>query len=139
MADLLDSTRRELRERLAELRPLVSEYERLDEAERALTSSARDRQSRDGVRRRHPRQRDRRERSRPAASSTRQSAANREALLAVIGERPGVTKAELKESTGVSSAGVAQSLRRLLGRGEVRQESPPGGDIGYRLGETHAQ
>jgi hypothetical protein len=36
MADLLDSIRRQLRERLDELRPLMSEYERLVEAERAL-------------------------------------------------------------------------------------------------------
>ena len=36
MADLLDSIRQQLRERLDELRPLMSEYERLVEAERAL-------------------------------------------------------------------------------------------------------
>jgi predicted HTH transcriptional regulator len=54
-------------------------------------------------------------------------------IVALVGERPGITKAELKNATGVSSAGVAQNLRRMLDRGEVREEALPGGATGYRI------
>jgi hypothetical protein len=51
------------------------------------------------------------------------------------GERPGITKAELKETAGLSSAGVAQKLRRMLDRGKVREEALPSGTTGYRLAD----
>ena len=50
-------------------------------------------------------------------------------------ERPGITKAELKATAGLSSAGVAQNLRRMLARGEVREEALPDGTIGYRIAD----
>jgi hypothetical protein len=132
MADLLDSIRQQLRERLDELRPLMSEYERLVEAERALRPEGPRPKSNDGGSRRRPRPQSRRGGSRSTTSTPSARAANREKVLAVIAERPGVTKAELQESSGLSGAGVAQNLRRLVGRGEVREESLPGGQTGYR-------
>jgi hypothetical protein len=50
--------------------------------------------------------------------------------------QPGFTGAEIKRASGLSRAGVAQKLRRLLARGELRDKSPPGGETGYRLSET---
>ncbi len=50
MEDLLDSVRRQLRERLDALRPYVDEYERLVEVERALGDQAVPRRSRSRVR-----------------------------------------------------------------------------------------
>lgn len=50
-------------------------------------------------------------------------------------ERPGVTKAELTDTAGLSSAGDAQNLRRMLDRGEVREEALPGGATGYRIAD----
>ena len=47
--------------------------------------------------------------------------ANREKPLALVRERPGITKAELKGAAGLSSAGVAQNLWRMLNRGQVRK------------------
>jgi DNA-binding MarR family transcriptional regulator len=60
---------------------------------------------------------------------------NRARVLATIGERPGISKADLKEAAGLTSAGVAQNLRRLLDRGEIRKEPLPSGQGGYRLVE----
>ena len=53
--------------------------------------------------------------------------------MALVRERPGITKAELKDAVGLSSAGVAQNLRRMLDRGQVRAEALPGGATGYRI------
>jgi hypothetical protein len=141
LADLLDSIRAQLRTRLDELRPLVGEYERLQAAEAALAdgsstgtgagqSERRASQARRGGARRPG------SRRRSRVSGERE--ADREKLLALVRERPGITKAELKAAAGVSSAGVAQNLRRMLGRGQVREEALPSGAIGYRISDDRA-
>jgi hypothetical protein len=141
LADLLDSIRARLRTRLDELRPLVREYERLQEAEAALaggspTGPRAARPERDGSQAR--RGGGRRVGSRPRASSSAVRELNREKILALVRERPGITKAELNDAAGLSSAGVAQNLRRMLDRGEVREESLPGAATGYRIADDRA-
>jgi hypothetical protein len=144
LTDLLGSIRAQLRTRLDELRPLVRENERLQEAEAALadgspTSGKRasqpkrgGSQARQGGGRRGGA---RRAGSRRRSSSSAEREVNREKVVALVRERPGITKAELKDAAGLSSAGVAQNLRRMLDRGEVREEALPGGAIGYRIGD----
>ena len=139
LTDLLDSIRAQLRTRLDELRPLVREYERLQEAEAALADGSPTSGKRAGqpkrrgsqARRRGARRADSRRRS----SSSAEREVNREKVLALVRERPGITKAELKDATGLSSAGVAQNLRRILDRGELREEALPGGATGYRIAD----
>ena len=144
MTDLLDSIRAELRTRLDELRPLVREYERLQEAEAALADGSPTSTKRAGQPKRggsHARQGSasrggaRRTGSRRRSSWSAQPEVNRERVLALVRERPGITKAELKDATELSSAGVAQNLRRMLDRGEVREEALPGGATGYRIAD----
>ncbi len=136
MTDLLDSIRKELRARVEELRPLVSEYERLQEAERALTDGTPRRPARARRARRTPvAARGRAPQSAAQRSSTRAArAATREQILGVVGERPGISKGELKQVTGLSGAAVAQNLRRMIGRVELLEEHLAGGEVGYRLG-----
>jgi hypothetical protein len=139
LTDLLDSIRAQLRTRLDELRPLVREYERLHEAEAALADGSPTSGKRAGQPKRSPSQA-RRGGARRAGSGRRSSSlaerdANREKVLALVRERPGVTKAELTDAAGLSSAGVAQNLRRMLDRGEVREEALPGGATGYRIAD----
>jgi predicted HTH transcriptional regulator len=69
-------------------------------------------------------------------SSPADRKANREKVVALIRERPGITKAELKDAARLSSAGVAQNLRRMLNRGEARG-SIASGATGYRLADDH--
>jgi hypothetical protein len=38
-----------------------------------------------------------------------------------------------------ASAGVAQNLRRMLDRGELREEALPGGTTGYRIADGQNQ
>jgi hypothetical protein len=141
LADLLDSIRAQLRTRLDELRPLVGEYDRLQQAEAALAdgSSAGTRAAeskrrasqtgRGGARRPGARRRSR-------VSGERE--ANREKLLVLVRERPGITKADLKAAGALSSAAVAQNVRRMLDRAQVREEASPSGAIGYRITEDRA-
>jgi hypothetical protein len=139
LIDLLDSIRAELRTRLDELRPLVREYERLQEAEAALadgspTSGKRARQpKRGGSQPRRGGGGAGRTGSRRRSHSSAEREVNREKVAALVLERPGITKAELKDVAALSSAGVAQNLRRMLDRGELREEALPGGATGYRI------
>jgi hypothetical protein len=137
MPDLLDSIRGELRARLDELRPLVHQYERLQDAERALGEGPAIRPKRGGG----PKRAQARPASATQAGSRRRSSsaaereANRQRILGLVGERPGITKRELKDAAGLSGAGVAQNVRRMLDRGEVHEEPLPGGATGYRIGD----
>jgi hypothetical protein len=144
LTDLLDSIRAELRTRLDELRPLVREYERLQEAEAALADGSPTSGKRAGQPKRGGSQARRgggrrggarRMGSRRRSSSSAERDVNREKVVALVRERPGITKAELKDAAGLSSAGVAQNLRRMLDRGEVREEALPGGATGYRIAD----
>src|SRR4051794_12618227 len=56
---------------------------------------------------------------------------NRDRILAAVGERPGLTREELETATGFSTAVVAQNLRRMVARGDLREQQLPGGQIGY--------
>ena len=138
MADLLDSIRAQLRTRLNELRPLVRDYERLYEAEAALADgSPTARYAGQREHRRSEARQDgaRRVRSRRRSSVPAEREANPQKVLALVHERPGITKAELKDAAGLSSAGVAQNLRRMLARDEVREEALPSGATGYRIAD----
>jgi len=144
LTDLLNSIRAELRTRLDELRPLVREYERLQQAEAVLadgspTSGKRAGQPKRGGAQARPgggrRGAARRTGSRRRLSSSAEREGNREKVVALVRERPGITKAELKDAARLSSAGVAQNLRRMLDRGEVREEALPGGATGYRIAD----
>jgi hypothetical protein len=62
--------------------------------------------------------------------------ANREAVLAVIRERPGVTASELAAASGVSGGTLYSLLGRLSARGELAKRDLPGGQTGYALASS---
>ena len=97
-----------------------------------------------------------RERSRPSASSRAPSTrakkstpvpadaatpargrtprgANREAVLRVVGERPGVTARELAAASQVTGGTLYTLLRRLTDDGTLEKRELPGGQAGYAL------
>jgi hypothetical protein len=136
MPDLLDSIHRQLRARLDVLRPLVREYQRLQDAEHALgdgppTSPNRAARPKRAEPRRGGGARTASRRRRSSAPTERE--ANRKKILDLVRERPGITRSELKGAASLSGAGVAQNLRRMLDRGEVREERLAGGTTGYRI------
>jgi CRP-like cAMP-binding protein len=121
MADLLDRVLREIRERKQRSQAAVEESRRLEAALAALDgerveSSPQPRRSRRGAppSRRAPR------------------GANRNAIVGVVSERPGVSAAEVAGATRVARATVSSTLSRLVTDGVL--ELPAGGR-GYRLAQ----
>jgi predicted HTH transcriptional regulator len=58
--------------------------------------------------------------------------ANREAILSVAGERPGVTAAEIADVTKISRAVTYNTLAKLIDQGKLEKTELPGGQTGYR-------
>ncbi len=126
MADLVGQIQRDIEKRLQELRPLLEEKERLEAVLAALTngpaapaSSA--------------------PRSRPAASSAGARApyaggksrraprgANREAILGVVRERPGVSAAEVAAITRIAKPTVHTTISQLKRKGILEPEGSGG-------------
>jgi hypothetical protein len=117
MPDFLDEKRKEIQERLKELRPLVDEYNRLEAAERALsgvgnsgasapTSTAAPRRARRGG--------GGGRRGRPRGTGTRAQEA-----LKLVTERPGITIPEMAEAMGIKQNYLYRVMPTLAGEGRV--------------------
>jgi DNA-binding PadR family transcriptional regulator len=71
-----------------------------------------------------------------AATSARKRAprgANREAVVRVVAERPGVTARELAAASQVTGGTLYTLLRRLTDDGTLEKRALPGGQAGYAL------
>ena len=115
MADFLEEKRKEIRARLAELKPMVDEYQRLEAAERALagvgskparTASAPARRGRSGN--------STGRRGRPKGSGTRSIQA-----LELVRARPGITIPELAETMGIKQNYLYRVMPELAKNGDV--------------------
>ena len=128
MADFLDEKRREMQERLKELRPLVDEFHRLEAAVRALDGV--DTPSRGSAGNTTPRRRSsggggggggaasgNGRRGRPRGSGTRGKQA-----LELVRANPGITIPELAEQMGIQQNYLYRVLPGLQKEGMVRKE-----------------
>ena len=120
MADFLDEKRREISERLRELKPLVDEYHRLEAAQAALEGVT----PRPGPRRAASRGRAAAtsrngggRRGRPRGSGTRSKEA-----LELVRTRPGITIPEMAEAMGIKQNYLYRVLPSLQKDGLVRKE-----------------
>ena len=106
MADFLDEKRREIDTRMKELRPLVEEYNRLEQAAAALS----------GVGNKSTRQRATRRqgRGRPRGSGTRAKQA-----LELVRASPGITIRELAETMGIHANYLYRVMPTLESEGQV--------------------
>lgn len=125
MTDFLDEKRKEIQQRLKELKPLVEEYGRLEAAERALSGvdgaggsgSGSGSGSSGGARRGRPaksRGNGRRGGGRPKGSGTRATQA-----LELVRARPGITIPELAEAMGMGQNYLYRVMPELAERGDV--------------------
>ncbi len=123
MTDFLDEKRKEIQQRLKELKPLVEEYGRLEAAERALScvdgagGSAGGGSAASGARRGRPaksRSNGRRGGGRPKGSGTRATQA-----LELVRARPGITIPELAEAMGMGQNYLYRVMPELAERGDV--------------------
>jgi sugar-specific transcriptional regulator TrmB len=58
--------------------------------------------------------------------------ANREAILKLVGERPGVSAAEVADVTKISRAVTYNTLAKLVQQGRLEKTELPGGQTGYK-------
>jgi hypothetical protein len=124
MPDFLDEKRKEIQARLKELRPLVDEFHRLEEAERALSgvgatgggpaaatgTARRARRSATATRKTSGNGR----RGRPRGSGTRAQEA-----LKLVSDRPGITIPELAEAMGIKQNYLYRVMPTLADEGRV--------------------
>ena len=134
MPDLLERIEAEIRERLDASREAVREYERLRAALEALDGAARpassgDRSQATPVARSRARRRAKSDGSRKRAPR----GANREAVLQVVGERPGITTSELAAASGVAKPTLYTLLSSLTKQDVLQRQELPGGQSGYRI------
>ena len=113
MADFLDEKRKEIDARLRELRPLVDEYQRLEQAAAALagvggnaTSSTGRRRSARGTRRR----------GRPRGTGTRSKQA-----LELVRARPGITIGEMADAMKIKANYLYRVMPALEAEGQVKK------------------
>ena len=120
MPDFLEEKRKEISQRLKELRPLVDEYQRLEAAEKALsgvsgngraaTVASSPRRARAG----RPKGSASGKRGRPRGSGTRANQA-----LELVKARPGITIPELAEAMGIKQNYLYRVLPGLADEGKV--------------------
>ena len=126
MPDFLEEKKREIDERLKELRPLVDEFHRLEAASAALQGVGASSNSRAA---RTPTRRARR-RSTTAAKSTgtgrrgrpRGSGTRSKQALELVRTRPGITIPEIAEAIGIQQNYLYRVLPSLQKDGLVRKE-----------------
>jgi hypothetical protein len=106
MADFLDEKRKEIDARMRELRPLVDEYNRLEQAAAALAGV--------GGTAARPARRRARGRGRPRGSGTRAKEA-----LDLVRTRPGITIAEMADAMGIKANYLYRVMPTLEAEGQV--------------------
>lgn len=58
--------------------------------------------------------------------------ANREAILSIVGDRPGATAAEISDVTKIPRAVTYNTLAKLIEQGRIEKTELPGGQTGYK-------
>jgi hypothetical protein len=116
VADFLEEKRKEISQRLKELRPLVDEYHRLEAAEQALSGvDSRPAAAAPARRARTPRSKSSNgRRGRPRGSGTRAKQA-----LSLVRSKPGITIPELAEAMGIKQNYLYRVMPGLAEEGKV--------------------
>jgi DNA-binding transcriptional ArsR family regulator len=126
MADLVAQIQRDIEQRLADLRPLLAEKEQLEAVLAALKSEGANGGSSSP---RRPRATAPAPARAPYAAGKRQRAprgANREAILQVVRERPGVSAAEVAAVTKIAKPTVHTTISQLKRKGILEPEGSGG-------------
>lgn len=134
MADLVGQIQRDIEKRLRELRPLIEEKEQLEAVLAALSGDHAGNGSSVASAAR-PRARAASAARAPYAGGKSRRAprgANREAILKVVGERPGISASEVAEITNIAKPTVHTTISQLKRKGILEPE----GANGVRLAEA---
>jgi hypothetical protein len=112
---LVDDVRRQITDRLAELKPLVDEYHQLEAMVQKLDGGG-SATARRGGRRRSTRSANGRRRGRPRGSGTRSAQA-----LALVQAKPGITIPEMGKEMGITPNYLYRVLPELAKDGKVKK------------------
>ena len=130
MSDFIGDLRRDLENRLKEVdrelagvEPLMRERDRLRSALSMPPFAAPSRPATKGT-------------SARKARTRAPRGANREAIVSVVGERPGTTAAEISDVTKISRAVTYNTLAKLVEQGRLEKTELPGGQTGYKVVES---
>jgi DNA-binding transcriptional ArsR family regulator len=127
MADLVGQIQRDIEKRLAELRPLIDEKEQLEAVLAALTNgTAVAAPAAPRARATTPRPAAGRAPYAGGKSRRAPRGANREAILSVVRERPGVSAAEVAEITRIAKPTVHTTISQLKRKGILESEGSGG-------------
>jgi sugar-specific transcriptional regulator TrmB len=132
VSDVIAGLRRDLQERLDVIERELSAYEPLlrerEQIAAALTRPpfATERARPTATRRPSPAPSPRKPRTRAPRG------ANREAILGLVGERPGVSAGEISDVTKISRAVTYNTLAKLVEQGQIEKTELPGGQTGYK-------
>jgi DNA-binding transcriptional ArsR family regulator len=129
MADLVAQIQRDIERRLQELRPLLAEKEQLEAVLAALTNGHGSAAVASGGRRGRGRAAAATPARAPYAGGRSRRAprgANREAILKVVQERPGVSAAEVAEVTKIAKPTVHTTISQLKRKGILAPEGANG-------------
>jgi hypothetical protein len=122
MADFLDEKRKEIDARLRELRPLVDEYNRLEQAAAALSgvggTAARGTAARGTA---APARRRRTTAGRPRRGRPRGSGNRAKQALELVRARPGITISELADAMGIKANYLYRVMPTLQKEGQVKK------------------
>lgn len=127
MAELVGQIQRDIEQRLKELRPLIEEKEQLEAVLAALSGDYKASGPSPAAAR--PRARAASPGRAPYAAGKSRRAprgANREAILKVVGERPGISAAEVAEITNIAKPTVHTTISQLKRKGILEPEGPNG-------------
>jgi CRP-like cAMP-binding protein len=122
LPDFLQEKRTEIQARIKELRPLVTEYDRLAAAEKALSAVPGN-----GSRRPRPGTSDSRPRSGLSSSSRRRgrpkgSGTRAQQCLEKVRDRPGITIPELATAIGIKQNYLYRVMPQLADEGKVEKQ-----------------
>jgi CRP-like cAMP-binding protein len=133
VSDVIADLRRQMQDRLKEIERQLAGMESLarerEQLEAALaqppfaSAPARAAARRPAAKRSAPRR---------AARPRAPRGANRQAVLAAVSERPGVTAATIADVTKISKAVTYNTLAKLVAQGELEKTELPGGQTGYK-------
>ena len=127
MSDVIAGLRRDLEERLSTIERELAAYEPLLVERRQIEEALE----------RPPFAAQRRPVATRGTSPRKQTkraprGANREAIVSVVSERPGVSAAEISDVTKISRAVTYNTLAKLVSQGKLEKTDLPGGQTGYK-------
>jgi hypothetical protein len=127
VADLLDTIQAEIRDRLEELRPAVTEAEQLEAALAALgvSDAVSSRASRSG------------NGGRPTSKRV-PPGQNKARIYAAIEANPEATVSDIHEATGIAKPLIYNTTRGGLEKGDLARVSLAGGHEGFKLKSTES-